>query len=68
MDDAAALIEKYDIVKAAIAKKALPYCNITFMEGEEMKAAMNGYLQTLYDQAPAAIGGAMPDDAFYYER
>ena len=45
-----------------------PYCNITFMEGEEMKAAMNGYLQTLYDQAPAAIGGAMPDDAFYYER
>lgn len=68
VDDAAALIEKYDIVKAAIAKKALPYCNITFMEGEEMKAAMNGYLQTLYDQAPAAVGGAMPDDAFYYER
>lgn len=68
VDDAAALIEKYDIVKAAIAKKALPYCNITFMEGEEMKAAMNGYLQTLYDQAPAAVGKAMPDDAFYYER
>ena len=61
VDDAATLIEKYDIVKAAIAKKALPYCNITFMEGEEMKAAMNGYLQTRYDQAPAAIGGAMPD-------
>ncbi|MGN0989459.1 MAG: ABC transporter substrate-binding protein, partial [Eubacteriales bacterium] len=28
VDDAAALVEKYNIVKAVIAKKALPYCNI----------------------------------------
>jgi NitT/TauT family transport system substrate-binding protein len=31
-----------------------------------MKAAVSGYLQTLYDQNPAAVGGAMPGDDFYY--
>lgn len=65
-DDAAALIEKFDIVKAAIAKKALPYCNITFSDGEAMKDSMNGYLQVLFDQNPKSVGGAMPGDDFYY--
>lgn len=66
-DAAAELIEKYDIVKAAVAKKALPYCNITFSAGEEMKTSMNGYLQVLFDQNPKSVGGAMPADDFYYE-
>jgi len=66
VEAAAALIEQYDIAKAAVAKKALPYCNITFMTGEEMKEAVSAYLQVLFDQNPAAVGGNMPDDAFYY--
>lgn len=65
-EEAAQLIEKYDIVKAAVAQKALPYCNITFSAGEEMTESMNGYLQVLYDQNPKSIGGAMPGDDFYY--
>ena len=36
------------IEKAPIAQKALPYCNITFIEGEEMKAALSGYLNVLF--------------------
>ena len=60
------MIEKYDIVKAAIAKKALPYCNIAFYAGDEMKTAMSGYLQVLYDQNPKSVGEHLPDDAFYY--
>ncbi len=67
-DAAAELIEKYDIVKAAIAKKALPYCNITYMEGADMKTAMTGYLQVLFDQNPKSVGGTLPADDFYYER
>lgn len=63
---AAALCEKYDIVKAAIAEKAIPYCNITFIEGEDMKAPLSGYLSTLFDQNPKAVGGKLPDDNFYY--
>ena len=65
--EAAQLVEKYDIVKAAIAEKALPYCNITYLAGDEMETAMKGYLQTLYDQNPKSVGGTLPADDFYYK-
>ena len=64
--DAAQLIEKYDIVKAAVAEKALPYCNITYLAGSDMKAATAGYLQVLFDQNPKSVGGKLPGDDFYY--
>ena len=66
-DAAAALIEKAGIVaKAAIAKKALPACNISYLDGQEMKDALNGYLSVLFEQEPKAVGGSLPDNAFYY--
>ena len=64
--DAAALIEQFDIFKAAIAEKALPYCNIVFIAGDEMKTKLGGYLAELFDQDPAAVGGAAPGEDFYY--
>ena len=66
VDGAAALIGKYEIVPEAVAKKALPYCNITFIKGSEMKEKLSSYLNTLFTQNPKAIGGAMPGDDFYY--
>lgn len=66
IEDAAALVEKFDIVKAAVAKKAIPYCNITFISGEEMKTAMSGYLKVLFDQEPKSVGGKIPESDFYY--
>ncbi len=66
-DTASMLIEAAGIVpKAAVAKKALPGCNIAFLSGGEMKTALSGYLKALFDQNPASTGGALPDDAFYY--
>ncbi len=66
-DEAAELIASLGIVaKAPIAKKALPYCNITCMTGEAMKAALSGYLQVLFDQDPSSVGGTLPEDDFYY--
>ncbi|MGI6030682.1 MAG: ABC transporter substrate-binding protein [Eubacteriales bacterium] len=67
LTQAAQLVEKYDIVPAAVAEKALPQCNITFEEGEDMKEMLSGYLQTLFDQNPKAVGGALPDENFYYD-
>ena len=64
--EGAALVEKYDIVKAAVAEKAIPGCNITYIAGSEMKEALSGYLETLYEQNPQSVGGAMPGDDFYY--
>ena len=66
--DAAAIIEEFGIFKAAVAQKAIPACNITFMEGEAMKTAMQGYLSVLFAQNPKAVGGKLPEDVFYYAR
>ena len=65
--DAAELVANYGIVaKAPLAQKALPACNITYVDGAEMKTKLSGYLQVLFDQNPKAVGGAMPGDDFYY--
>ena len=66
IDEAAGLIEKYDIVPAAVAKEALPYCKIVFIDGEEMKEKLSGYLQVLMEQNPKSVGGKLPDDRFYF--
>lgn len=65
-DAAAALIGQYDIVPEAVAKKALPACNITFIAGEPMKTMLSGYLQVLYDSLATSVGGKLPGDDFYY--
>lgn len=68
VEEAAAIVEEFDIVKAAVAKKAIPYCNITFIEGDEMKEKIAGYLNILFEQAPNSVGGTLPADDFYYKR
>lgn len=66
-DAAAELVAALGIIeKAPVAKKAMPYCNITCITGEEMKTALSGYLQVLFDQDPKAVGGKLPEDGFYY--
>lgn len=63
---AAGLVAAAGIVeKAAVAQKAIPKCNITYLEGEEMKDALSGYLGVLFSQNPESVGGSLPDDAFY---
>lgn len=67
LEDSSSLIEKYDIVPAAVAKKAVPACNITCITGTEMKDKLSGYLSVLLEQNPKAVGGALPADDFYYQ-
>lgn len=64
---AARLIGKYNIIPEAVAEKALPYCAITCIEGEALQTALDGYLQVLYAQNPQAVGGQLPDEAFYFK-
>ena len=68
VDEAAQLVGQYEIVAAEVAQKALPECNIVFIEGVEMKDSLSGYLSVLFEQNPKSVGGALPDDAFYYSR
>lgn len=54
------------VAQEAIAVKAIPKCNITYIDGEEMKQALSGYLEVLYEQNPESVGGSLPADDFYY--
>lgn len=67
VEETSAMIESLGIVeKAAIAQKALPQCNITYIDGTDMKNALSGYLQILSEQNPNSVGGKLPEDDFYY--
>ena len=69
LDGTAALCERVGVVaKAAIAKKALPKCNIVCRTGAEMQKDVAAYLQVLYDASPAAVGGKLPDSEFYWTK
>lgn len=67
VEGTAALCEQYGLIpKAALAKAAIPSCGLTFVTGAEMKSALSGYLQVMFDADLKSVGGAMPGDDFYY--
>ena len=68
VEEAAALSEKYDIMPAAVAKKAIPNCNIVYMDGDEMKAKIPDFLNVLFTANQKSVGGKLPGDDFYYTK
>ena len=62
--DAAQMIANAGIFgQAPVAQKALPHCNLCYLDGAEMKAAMQAFLA---EMPLASVGGALPADDFYY--
>lgn len=53
---------------AAIAQKAIPQCNITYMDGEQMETALSAFLTKLHEINPQAVGGKLPESDFYYKK
>lgn len=69
VDEAAKHCATYKITASeAIAKKAIPTCNLCYVTGEDMKTNVNGYLNVLFTANAESIGGAMPKDDFYYKK
>ena len=66
VEEAAAMVESLDIVKAAIGKQAIPRCNTVSITGEEMQSQLSGYLDALFAFDPSMVGGQVPDAEFYY--
>ena len=67
VDKTANLCETYQIIpKAAVARQAIPNCGLVYVTGNVMKTRLSAYLKVLYDYSPAAIGGELPKDDFYY--
>jgi len=67
LDTTSELVAKYGIVeKAPVAKKALPFCSLVCITGDEMKTALSGYLEVLFNADPTSVGGKLPEEDFYY--
>lgn len=64
--EASVWIEALGIGKAPVIEKALPMCNIVCITGAEMMGKVNGYLNALFAQNPASVGGNAPTEAMYY--
>ena len=59
------IVEAGILPQAAIAKKALPNCNLCYFAGEDMKAVMDPFCQAIFQFNADSIT-KLPDDAFYY--
>lgn len=60
--------EQYGIIgSAAIAEQAIPRCAITCVTGKGMAPFLDPYLSVLFTADPKSVGGALPDEGFYYE-
>lgn len=64
--EGAKLIGEVGIIPEKVALKALPYCNIVCITGDEMKAILPGYLKVLFDANAKSVGGVLPSEEFYY--
>lgn len=60
------VVEAGIIEKAPIAEKAIPKCGIACITGEEMKGALSGYLDVLFNANAQSVGGSLPGDDFYW--
>ncbi len=66
-DGTAALVVKYGIMAdKALAKKALPGCNIVFISGGDMKSGIESLYEVFFAADPKSIGGKLPEEDFYY--
>ena len=66
--DAPAKVAEVGIVgNAKIAERAIPNCNIVYIDAEGgMKEKLSGFLKVLFEANPKSVGGKLPDDGFYY--
>jgi NitT/TauT family transport system substrate-binding protein len=66
--EAGALAAKHALgMPAGVAEAALPRLNLTFISAGEARELVDDYLSILHAFSPKAVGGSLPDEAFYVE-
>ena len=65
-EEAATLIEQYDIMKAAVAKNAIPRANMVCLTGDAMRMVLENFYGVLEGFNVKLIGGATPGEDFYH--
>lgn len=65
--DAGILVEKHDLgLKAAVVEAAIPRSNYVFIPAAEGRASLEALFNVFLKNDPESIGGALPDDGFYW--
>lgn len=65
--NAAELIVSSGIIDdAVVAEKAIPNCNIVYIDAVDAMVSLDSFFQFLYDNNPASVGGKLPDNGIYY--
>lgn len=69
ISDAAAMIADIGIVgAAAVAEKAIPRCNIVYIDGDAMVTSLTEFYTVLFNANPASVGGTLPNESLYYQK
>ncbi len=66
--ETAELSEKYEIMAKNVAEKALPGCNIVYIDGEKMQNYVGSFFEVLFNANPKSVGGSIPDEKLYYKK
>ena len=66
--ETAELSEKYEIMAKNVAEKALPGCNIVYIDGDKMQTYVGAFFEVLYNANPKSVGGSIPDEKLYYKK
>jgi len=66
--EAGALVEKHELgLKAGVAAAAIPKSNYVFIPASIGRPSLEALFKVFLENAPASIGGALPDDKFYWK-
>jgi len=67
LDAAAQLAVDFGLIgDVYIARAALPRTHMVFITAEDKRRNLNGFFRVLYEANPQSVGGAVPDDAFFF--
>jgi len=68
-DEASQMIAEIGIIPyAGLAKNAIPRSNIVYIDGSDLKANLNPFLEVLFEANANSIGGSVPGNEFYYTK
>lgn len=69
IEAAAEIIAQQGILASAeLAQKAIPNSAIVYKDAYANKDEINSFLNLLYSYNPSSIGGALPNEDFYYQK
>lgn len=67
-DEAGPIVEAANLgLKAAIATKAIPFCNFVYINAIDNRSEIENLLTVFLKFAPIAIGGKLPGEGFYWK-